>query len=743
MPLPLLALAAAAQLACAMDDYRPQEGLIAENRTDGPTIEWKGDAGQTLRLRFALANGIPVIAALDIRRDAEEWTKVLRNAAPVYSIDTGLRRLSKQQMEPLRELGIPLTQDVVDRNRWDPFWDAPLDLSATSGRGRYQRMPPPDEGLPQAGQPGLPRNPAEIGHASAQFAVTGCTIRTDGARLIIRFPGVTLGSFAGRLQYSLFRGTNLIRQEVVVATEQPWVAYKFSAGLTGLGRNQPMRLRWRDTSGAWRSDTLSGPPTEQAVPVATANRILALEGGDAAISVFPEPHKFFWARETAINMRYSWYRRDADGHVAIGIRQNDREDESEDPANWALYSARPGTQQSMAMFLYPSIGTGEATIDAALRFTHGDRYKPLPGYQVMAHHYHMEMGRRYLAAGTPAEKLPDLIALKALGINIVSPVDSFVLHSFGSVIPPMAGPDPVRIMETAATAARLHSDHDFLIMPSQEWFGGPMGGHTDLITSHPLYWTERKPGEPLAQDDAPHGKLYHIGSADDLLAMMSAENGIISMPHPRTKGSAGYPDAIRDKPYFLNPRYDGMGMRWGMGLDGSERRLCDYRCWPLLDEMSNWLADKPEPLKHIMAISEVMAVRSGDDIYGSQPVTYVKLPTLPGPDDASSVIDALRAGDSFWTTGEVLLSGFGVSGEGASRVVTADLDWTFPLDFVELVWGDGHTIDRKIMSMTDLSANGAQHIEIPFRARNAKWVRIAAWDIAANGAVSQPIRIKR
>jgi len=44
--------------------------------------------------------------------------------------------MSNQQMAPLRAgLGVELTSEVVDKYRWSRFWDAPLDLSAPSGRG--------------------------------------------------------------------------------------------------------------------------------------------------------------------------------------------------------------------------------------------------------------------------------------------------------------------------------------------------------------------------------------------------------------------------------------------------------------------------------------------------------------------------------------------------------------------------------------------------------------------------------
>jgi hypothetical protein len=34
---------------------------------------------------------------------------------------------------------------------------------------------------------------------------------------------------------------------------------------------------------------------------------------------------------------------------------------------------------------------------------------------------------------------------------------------------------------------------------------------------------------------------------------------LISMPHPRTKGSTGYPDAVKDQAPFKDPHYHGVG----------------------------------------------------------------------------------------------------------------------------------------------------------------------------------------
>ena len=160
---------------------------------------------------------------------------------------------------------------------------------------------------------------------------------------------------------------------------------------------------------------------------------------------------------------------------------------------------------------------------------------------------------------------------------------------------------------------------------------------------------------------------------------------ILFMAHPRSKGSTGFPDAIKETVHFRHEHYRWIGWRWGMGLDRSEQRLCEYRCQVVLDDMNNWVADLPTPPKHLQAISETYQKAPGDDIYANNPVSYVKLESLPAPDDMSSIINAMRRGDYFVTSGEVLIPSYAVEGTGTQRTVVAEVEWTFPLEFVEVV----------------------------------------------------------
>ena len=71
----------------------------------------------------------------------------------------------------------------------------------------------------------------------------------------------------------------------------------------------------------------------------------------------------------------------------------------------------------------------------------------------------------------------------------------------------------------------------------------------------------------------------------------------------------------------------------------------------------------------------------------------------------------------------------------------ADVEWTFPLEFVEVVWGDGVRVGRTMIPATSHPPFGSHQFRIPFDATGKKWVRFSAWDSAGNGAFTQPLRL--
>ena len=233
-------------------------------------------------------------------------------------------------------------------------------------------------------------------------------MKTNGARLEVAFPGVELGVFAGRLQFTVYKGTNLIRQEVIAKTDEPSVAYKYDTGLTGLAIRPATRVVWRDIGNNWQDYRFGGAPNEGPVPLETRNRVVVAEVAGGSIAAFPPPHNFFWAREIATNLGYSWYRKDSPTRRSPSASgRPSSEDIEVYRGNFALYSAPPGTWQRMAVYLYVGAAAGAADAPVGARVHAGDRFKPLPGYQVMANHYHTEYGNRLLQIGDLDTRLPD------------------------------------------------------------------------------------------------------------------------------------------------------------------------------------------------------------------------------------------------------------------------------------------------------------------------------------------------
>jgi len=712
-------------LACDLSGFSPAPGLTTNMAGGRLTLDWDGAGTQRLSLTLAVVDGAPMIDELAIRSDDDPRTVVTSNAAFEFKIVEGFRRISNQQLVPLRALELELTQEVVDRYKWDVFWDAPLDLREPPRMGN----PPPIEGV--ADQPGLPRSPNEIRRADASYAVSTCRVTRDGRTLSVAFPGMSLGSFSGELVVSVYRGTNLIRAESVASTELPSVAYKYDVGITGLDLSDGSAVHWRDIANQMQAYGLRGPANEDHVVLRAANRLVVAETNGAAIAAFPPPHTFFWAREVEINVGNNWYRKDGDSSFSIGVRQGEQEVVERYLANWSLYSAPPGSEQHMAAYFYPTLGPASEAFDAALAFTNSDVYRPLDGYRVMGSHYHTNLGRQLQATGSIDSRLSDFEVLRSAGIDIAGPVDR--------------PRDDTQLEEQhwLFRGAERHSDDDFIVMPQME-NTNLLGGHWDLLFSHPVYYVDERPeGTPLIAHHPEYGRVYNIGSVTDMMGMIEAEDMLVFMPHPRTKGSTGYPDAIRQTSQFQSDWYRGVGWRWGMGSDLSERRLSEKRVIPLLDDMNNWIADTSLRPKYLLAITETYGKAPGDDIYANGPVSYLRMDDLPEPGNYGPIVDALRDGEYFVTSGEVLIPSHRYEGRGTNMTLVADVEWTFPLDFVEIVYGDGVRTTTRRMSATDLPAFGRETFRIPFDGTGQAWVRFAAWDTAGNGAMTMPFRLYR
>jgi hypothetical protein len=251
-----------------------------------------------------------------------------------------------------------------------------------------------------------------------------------------------------------------------------------------------------------------------------------------------------------------------------------------------------------------------------------------------------------------------------------------------------------------------------------------LGGHWSLIFPKPVHWyMDRPQGTEFYKDGA-----YHIGSAHDLVEMVRRENGYMYQTHPRTKGSTGFPDKIRDTEQFRDDRYIGAGWK-AMPSDLSSPRLGE-RSLKLLDDMSNWGLKK-----RLWGEVDVFQLDSTHELYAHMNINYVRAPRLPDYDHYGEIVDALAHHDNFISTGEVLLPEVKLDG----TKVRAKVNHTFPLKVAEVVWGNGEQTFRKIIPMEQTREFQETGIDEKVDAEGWKWVRFAVWDVAGNGAMTNPV----
>src|SRR5438552_7225049 len=352
---------AAEPLACDLQQYKAGSGLTASIQQDSLAVSWAGQGGADLRARYGIDNGQPVMRDLAIRKAGGQWATIGQNLIPEYRVTSGIRRMSEQQAQRLRDAGVALTPEVIEKNRWYAFWDAPLVMPDGPEMRDVMARRAPGAAPPASRVIGPPRTPADIKRATATFKAMSCSVKTDGASLEVTFPGLSMGIFSGSLRFTAYRGANLLRMDALAKTNEEWIAYKYEAGLKGFSTDLTPRVTWRDTGGHPHQYEFGGVTNETIVPLKAASRVLVAEGKGGSLATFPPPHTFFFTREVDTNLGYVWYRKDAPGRFGIGIRQADREENPQYVENFALFNAPPGTWQKMGGYFYASPDGGEAT----------------------------------------------------------------------------------------------------------------------------------------------------------------------------------------------------------------------------------------------------------------------------------------------------------------------------------------------------------------------------------------------
>lgn len=684
-----------AQTSVDLTGYRPASGITVTRERTRLRVTWPMSADAAGVAVFDLAANRPLIESLATSVHDQPPTVIARQLNPVTLLTVGER-------------------DLTNPAGWVAFFDDP------------------------------PKRPHQTFLATLEKR--RARVVSTGARTTVIIGEVAAGPFHGDLRFTFYRHCPLLHVETVVTTSENGRAILYDTGMTSAAPDW-RSLAWRDTAGELQRVPID--PSAVATPLAVAGRTLVAEGKTGSLAVFPPPHQYFFPLDEAFNLKFVWYGKSYNalaGGYGFGIRQEPEGDKRHVP--W--FNAPPGTEQRLGVFYLLSPGNAAQALDAVARYTHGDRFKTLPGYLTYTSHYHIEHTQEFLRKqkeqntdGVPQGlEVPGFVkTFKARGVNIVH------LAEFHNGDTPNL-PDDRRLpqLKTLHSECQRLSDGQLLVLPGEEP-NVHLGGHWLSFFPKPVYWVLNRPaGTPFAQEVAGYGTVYHVGNADDVLQLMEREHGLMWTAHPRIKASMGFPDKYKKEAFFRSDHF--LGGAWkAMPADLSQPRL-GLRVLDLMDDMANWGLKKQAPGE-----ADLFRMEPDFETYGHLNINYLRLDTLPRfADGWQPVLDALRAGRFFTSTGEVLIPQFTVGGKGSGETLEiarnpkptleASLDWTFPMAFAEVISGDGQNVYRQRIDLADTENFGTRQLRVPLSLRGRTWVRFEAWDTAANGAYTQPVWLK-
>ena len=545
-------------------------------------------------------------------------------------------------------------------------------------------------------------------------------VESTGTRASIHFSNLTAGPFSGELVVRLYSGSPFVQVEAALKNEEKLLAYIYDFQLEGDWKGAAWKSNETDQ---WARAALEGEPK----PVAVRNRAIFGETQAGAVAVFPPPHAFFFPRDHTVNFKFAQI-----GKNRFGLRQDPAGGPGHQGAFIPWFDAPAGKTQRMSAFVLASTDKPEAALDRVKRYTRGDAFQPLEGRFTFTSHWHVRLAMNELN-GKPAG--PEVAKVfKAMNVNLVHLAE---FHGDGNPADP--GPRRLPQLQAMFDVCRKYSDDRILFIPGEEAnaqlnIPAPTNthpGHWMYLFPKPVFLTlVRGPGVPFVEELAPYGKVYHAGSEADMVEILRREKGLAWTAHPRIKASFACPDAYKDKDWFKDDLW--LGGAWkAMPADLSEPRL-GVRVLDLLDDMNTWGQRKQVPGE-----VDTFELDATHELYGHMNINYLKLEKKPTFDNWSPVLAALRRGEFFTTTGEVLIHSF----DARSGKVTADLEWTFPLSQILLVSWDGREVKRRTISVNDAVEFGRRKFEWPLEG-SPKWVRLEAWDLAVNGAFTQPLWLR-
>ncbi|MBT1688667.1 CehA/McbA family metallohydrolase domain-containing protein [Dawidia soli] len=673
-----------AQVNVDLKSFSKKNGTSATAKGNLLTVSWPAGEKKTGTLVFDLSAGQPVFKSIELQEGGKRHP-VAAGLDAAFLLTVGKR-------------------DLVSQNGWNIFFDK------------------------------VPNKPFKS--YSIAFDKRSAAVSSLGTRTVISIGSLTAPGFTGALEITLYNGSPLMNVAAVMSTQADSTAILYDAGL--VSKTAWEKIGWSDVDEHMKS--MKANPNDSATLLKVKYRTIIGENPEGSLAVFPAPHQYFYPLDEAFNLKFAWagnhYRRLVDGY-GIGIRQDLFGDRRFVP--W--FNAPPGTKQRLNFFVLLSGGNASAALEEVKTFTHNDRYAALPGYKTLSSHFHNEFIMKVVMSGKPIPEKPAFVdVFKRMGVDIVH------LGEFHYTAHPK-GPDSLRLKELRALFQQCErlSTKDFLLLPGEE----PnefLGGHWLQLFPKPVYWImDRKADKPFVTDEPGYGKVYRIANESEMLELLKKENGLAWTAHPRTKGSTGYPDKYKSAPFFKDQHF--LGAAWKAMPADLSLPLLGKRVLDLMDDMNNW-GDR----KKVLAEADLFTIEHENEMYAHMNVNYLKLDKLPEYKNGwQPVVDALDQGKFFSSTGEVLIPEFTVDGKstgeeisvaGRKSTITFKLNWTFPMHYAEIISGDGQKVYRERMVLDDTRSFGEQTFRKTVDLKGRKWVRLEAWDVAANGAFTQTVWIK-
>ncbi len=667
---------------------------------ESQVIRWTGEDNLSWEAEMGILQGKPSVRKLSYERNGE-WVVLEKDLVPEFKVITSKRTKSNPQRAMALKEGEELGY------QWDTYSDDPFS------------------------------HKKDVQEATETYNTASMTVTTDGGHTTVAFDGLELGIFRGGVEFHFFNGTNLIRMEAAASTEEDGVAYLYHAGLSGLKVGKlyyttPKRREVYENPGL---RTHAGPDRDRE-RVYARGRVLTLGTAEGSVAVFPAPHRFVWGSQSEKNVGYNYYKYDDGAEtMSIGVRHNKEQEHYN--VRWPGYNAKPGTVQHMGTFFMPTADSVWVTRAMVMRYTNFDHLRQLPGYLRMGAHMHVATHAAFLR-DKRVQRPWELLA-RENGFDIFAPCDFW---GEGNV---KDNRDlRKKDLERYQGMATYISGKDFLVVPAEEISTRPGENAHELIRFHCMYFPAKptlysrwREDDQSFRETLPDGRTYyHMASDMDFVNMAEESGGFILMPHPDTKANDGLPYDCRDEEWFKSKTWWGYGCRQ-LPADNSVDTMISGRTERVWNDVNNW-ADRP---KYIMSeldtYSKVEESEEDWEMYPETNCTYVQLDEMPDGSDWTPLVEALKAGRHFYSTGEVLLEKCSIT-DGAADCT---FSWTFPLRYAEIVYSDGENVTSVKLPENDCVNYGKKDFHFDFP-KGMKWARVLASDIAGNAAFGMPVFLR-